>query len=47
MQASTDFLMALSLKLTEIAKSTSDLETESELYEFIEKIDETIENLTK
>ncbi|MDF9623675.1 hypothetical protein P5775_13065 [Bacillus cereus] len=45
MQASTDFLMALSLKLIEIVKSTS--ETESELYEFIEKIDETIEKLTK
>ncbi|HEF1855799.1 MULTISPECIES: hypothetical protein [Bacillus] len=42
MKASTDFLLALSAKLTEIADNTADLETAAELEELIEKINESI-----
>ncbi|MED3090630.1 hypothetical protein [Bacillus toyonensis] len=42
MQASTDFLLALSAKLTEIADNTADLETAAELEELIDKINESI-----
>ncbi|HFJ9284835.1 TPA: hypothetical protein ACGW44_002637 [Bacillus toyonensis] len=42
MQVSTDFLLALSAKLTEIADNTADLETAAELEELIDKINESI-----
>ncbi|MGH0950530.1 hypothetical protein [Bacillus mycoides] len=42
MRASTDFLLALAAKLTEIADNTADLETAAELEEFIEKINGSI-----
>ncbi|MED2748980.1 hypothetical protein P4278_12960 [Bacillus thuringiensis] len=42
MKASTDFLLALSAKLQEIADNTADLETAAELEELIEKINESI-----
>ncbi|MCQ6529855.1 hypothetical protein [Bacillus mycoides] len=42
MRASTDFLLALAAKLTEIADNTADLETAVELEELIEKINESI-----
>ncbi|WP_176519630.1 hypothetical protein [Bacillus toyonensis] len=42
MKASTDFLLALSAKLTEIADHTANLETAAELEELIEKINESI-----
>lgn len=44
MKASTDFLLALSAKLTEIADNTADLETAAELEELIDKINESIIN---
>ncbi|WP_256869665.1 hypothetical protein [Bacillus sp. CDB3] len=42
MHASTDFLLALSTKLQEIADNTSDMETLTELSELIDKINESI-----
>ncbi|WP_257142382.1 hypothetical protein [Bacillus thuringiensis] len=42
MQASTSFLLALSTKLQEIADNTADMETEAELNELIDKINESI-----
>ncbi|MED2983190.1 hypothetical protein P4311_17475 [Bacillus thuringiensis] len=42
MKASTDFLLALVAKLTEIADNTADLETAAELEELIGKINESI-----
>ncbi|EOO23472.1 hypothetical protein IIU_07033 [Bacillus cereus VD133] len=39
---STDFLLAISAKLTEIADNTADLETAAELEELIDKISESI-----
>ncbi|MEH7220520.1 hypothetical protein [Bacillus toyonensis] len=42
MKASTDFLVVLSAKLTEIADNTADLETAAELEELIDKINESI-----
>ncbi|WP_186323947.1 hypothetical protein [Bacillus thuringiensis] len=42
MQASTDFLLALSTKLQEIADNTADLETAAELEELIDKIVERL-----
>ncbi|WP_276568562.1 hypothetical protein [Bacillus thuringiensis] len=42
MKASTSFLLALSSKLQEIADNTSDMETEVELNELINKINESI-----
>ncbi|WP_283092819.1 hypothetical protein [Bacillus cereus] len=42
MQASTSFLLALSTKLQEIANNTADMETEAELNELIDKINESI-----
>lgn len=42
MHASSDFLLALSTKLQEIADNTADLETASELNELIDKINESI-----
>ncbi|WP_178389779.1 hypothetical protein [Bacillus cereus] len=38
MKVPTDFLIALSAKLQEIADNTADLETAAELEELIEKI---------
>ncbi|WP_180255163.1 hypothetical protein [Bacillus toyonensis] len=40
MQASTDFLIALSIKLTEIADNTADIETAAELEKLIRQINE-------
>lgn len=45
MRASPDFLLALSAKLKDIADNCSDLYTQGELYEFIEAIDQTVNNL--
>jgi hypothetical protein len=45
MKASPDFLIALSRKLHEIANNCSDMNTVGELYEFIEAIDKTVEQL--
>lgn len=42
MRVSTDFLLALSTKLQEIADDTYDVETEMELNELIDKINESI-----
>lgn len=42
MKASTDFLLALSAKLQEIADDTADIDTEMELNELIDKINESI-----
>jgi hypothetical protein len=42
MQASTSFLLALSTKLQEIAGDTCDVDTEMELNELIDKINESI-----
>lgn len=42
MIASTNFLLALSAKLQEIADDTCDVETEIELNELIDKINESI-----
>ncbi|WP_272950333.1 hypothetical protein [Bacillus mycoides] len=42
MRASTDFLLALSVKLAEIADNTADLETAAELEKLIDKINESI-----
>ncbi|MDR4986199.1 hypothetical protein ACPCH0_15695 [Bacillus bombysepticus] len=42
MQASTSFLLALSTKLQEIADDTCDVDTEMELNELIDKINESI-----
>ncbi|MEW4154157.1 hypothetical protein Q0N88_30890 [Bacillus thuringiensis] len=44
MQASTDFLLALSTKLQGIADNTADLETAAELEELVDKINESILN---
>ncbi|WP_180232151.1 hypothetical protein [Bacillus toyonensis] len=44
MQSSTDFLVALSTKLTEIADRTADIETAAELEKIIENIQERITN---
>ncbi|CUB56724.1 hypothetical protein ACT7C1_04485 [Bacillus paranthracis] len=44
MQTPTDFLLALSTKLQEIADNTADLETAAELEELIDKINESIGN---
>lgn len=45
MKASPDLLMAFSAKLTEIADNCIDVDTQSELYEFIEVIDATVDGL--
>lgn len=42
MKASSDFLIALSTRLQEIADNTADMETEAELNELIDKINESI-----
>lgn len=42
MKASIDFLLALSTKLQEITDNTADMETELELNELIDKINESI-----
>ncbi|WP_176126974.1 hypothetical protein [Bacillus cereus] len=42
MRASTEFLLALSAKLTEIADNTADLEMAAELEELIDKINKSI-----
>ncbi|WP_179139734.1 hypothetical protein [Bacillus sp. CDB3] len=44
MDTSTDFLLALSTKLQEIADNTADLETAAELEELIDKIVQSILN---
>ncbi|WP_279538720.1 hypothetical protein [Bacillus sp. XF8] len=42
MKASVSFLLALSTKLQEIADNTVDVDTEMELNELIDKINESI-----
>ncbi|ANS51270.1 hypothetical protein BT246_59750 [Bacillus thuringiensis] len=44
MKLPTDFLIALSTKLTEIADNTADIETAAELGPIIGKINERITN---
>ncbi|UIJ67553.1 hypothetical protein LW858_04660 [Bacillus cereus] len=44
MTVSTDFLLTLSEKLTEIADNTADLETAAELEKLTHQIDERIRN---
>lgn len=44
MQTSTDFLIVLFTKLTEIADNTADIETAAELEKIVESIQERIAN---